>query len=91
MYQRSKGRDLFDMWWAITQTNVDTSSILEAWHFYMKHEGHSISKQDFMENMEKKIADKDFAGDMNGLLRSSLEYNAQKAYQFINENLLEKI
>ncbi len=91
MYQRSKGRDLFDMWYAITQTDVDPARILEAWNLYMRHEEHSISKQNFIDNMAKKIADKEFAGDMNGLLRSGLEYGAQEAYQFINENLLEKI
>ena len=91
IYQRSKGRDLFDMWYAMKQTDVDPSRIIEAWNFYMKHEEHSISKQEFIDNMEKKIADKDFVGDMNGLLRSGLEYDALEAYQFINENLLEKI
>lgn len=91
MYQRSKGRDLFDMWYAITQTSVDPAKILEAWNFYMKHEDHRTSKQEFMDNMEKKIADKDFAGDMNGLLRAGIEYDTEQAYQFIKENLLEKI
>jgi hypothetical protein len=41
--------------------------------------------------MQKKIADKDFAGDMNGLLRIGSEYNVEEVYQFINESLLGKI
>lgn len=91
MYQRSKGRDLFDMWYAITQTGVEPSRILKAWNFYMKHEDHTISKQEFIDNMEKKIKDKDFAGDMNGLIRMGKAYDAEKAGQFIYKNLLEKI
>lgn len=91
MYQRSKGRDLFDMWYAITKAGVDPSRISEAWKFYMEQEDNSISKQDFIDNMEKKIADKNFTGDMNGLLRADVEYNVEQAYEFINENLLEKI
>lgn len=91
MYQRSKGRDLFDMWHAMTQTNVDPSRILEAWKFYMEREDHSISKLEFIDNMEKKIPDKDFINDMNGLLRMGKAYNVEEAYQFIKENLLEKI
>jgi predicted nucleotidyltransferase component of viral defense system len=38
LYQRRKGRDLFDMWFAITQKNVDPNKIIEAWNFYMKEE-----------------------------------------------------
>lgn len=74
MYQHSKGRDLFDMWYAMTQTGVESSNILEAWKFYMYQEEHTTSKQEFTENMEKKMADKDFTSDMNCLLRTDKVY-----------------
>jgi len=35
LYQRRKGRDLFDMWFAITQGNVDSNAIIKAWNFYI--------------------------------------------------------
>lgn len=57
----------------------------------MGHEEHSISKQEFIDNVGKKMADKDFISDMNGLLRTGREYNVEQAYQFINESLWEKI
>ncbi len=41
--------------------------------------------------MEKKIVDKDFTKDMNGLLKSDSNSNVEVAYQCINKNLLEKI
>jgi len=91
MYQRSKGRDLFDIWYAMKQTDIESSEILEAWNFYMEHEGHSISKQDFIDNMGKKAVDKEFVSDMQGLLRPGILYNAQEAYKFIEVKLLERI
>ncbi len=91
LYQRRKGRDLFDMWFAITQKNVDPSKIIKAWNFYMKEEGNSVTQKEFLENMEKKIKDPDFTGDMNGLLRSGTKYNIDTAFEFIKTNLLEKI
>jgi predicted nucleotidyltransferase component of viral defense system len=91
LYQRRKGRDLFDMWFAILNSNVDTTRIIEAWQFYMKQEDNSVSQKEFLENMEKKIEDADFTGDMSGLLRSGISYNINEAYQFVKTNLLEKI
>lgn len=91
LYQRRKGRDLFDMWFAITQKNVDPSKIIEAWHFYMKEEGNSMTQKEFLENMEKKIKDPDFLNDMEGLLRPHLSYEVNEAYEFIKIELLERI
>lgn len=91
LYQRRKGRDLFDMWYAITQSNADTNKVIEAWRFYMNHENNAVSKQEFLDNMAKKIEDKDFLGDMEGLLRPGVSYEIIKAYEFIKTELLEKI
>jgi len=91
LYQRRKGRDLFDLWYAMEKANADPERILTAWSRYMKEEGHSISQHDFIENMENKIIDKDFLGDMEGLLRSGISYKIDNAYKFIKEELLVKI
>jgi predicted nucleotidyltransferase component of viral defense system len=91
LYQRRKGRDLFDMWYVMTQSKVDANKIIEAWKFYMEREENTITKQEFFDNMEKKIEDRDFSGDMAGLLRTGLSYDIKEAYNFINENLLNKI
>lgn len=91
LYQRKKGRDLFDMWFAITQANVDPIRIIKAWNFYMKEEDNSVTQKEFLENMEKKICDQDFLGDMEGLLRPGLSYKIIDAYEFVKKELLEKI
>lgn len=91
LYQRRKGRDLFDMWFAITQGDVDPNTIIEAWNFYMKEEDNSVTQKEFLDNMEKKILDQDFLGDMEGLLRPGLSYNITEAYEFVKTELLEKI
>lgn len=91
LYQRRKGRDLFDVWFAMTQKDVHTDRIISAWNFYMKQEDNSVTQKEFMENMEKKIEDEDFTGDMNGLLRPDLSYKITEAYEFVKTNLLIKI
>lgn len=91
LYQRRKGRDLFDMWFAMTQKNVDPKKIIKAWNFYMTEENNSVTQKEFLENMEKKTLDPDFLADMEGLLRPGLSYKVTEAYDFIKTELLEKI
>lgn len=91
LYQRKKGRDLFDMWYAMTQTKADGAKIINIWEKYMIEEGHSVSQAEFLNNMDRKIGEKEFKGDIIGLLRSDIKYNDEVAYQFIREHILEKL
>ncbi|MHB1147771.1 MAG: nucleotidyl transferase AbiEii/AbiGii toxin family protein [Lutibacter sp.] len=91
LYQRKKGRDLFDLWYATKNAEVNTVKVIEAFKYYMKEEGNEVTQKEFIENMDKKIEDADFMGDMNGLLRSGISYNINEAYEFVKTNLLEKI
>jgi predicted nucleotidyltransferase component of viral defense system len=40
LYQRGKGRDLFDLVMALEAAKVDPERILKAFGEYMHHEGH---------------------------------------------------
>jgi predicted nucleotidyltransferase component of viral defense system len=91
LYQRRKGRDLFDLWFAITQKNIDPNQIMEAWKFYMKEENRSVTQKEFLENLADKISNQDFLSDMEGLLRPDVSYNVTEAYEFVIKELLEKI
>lgn len=91
LYQRKKGRDLFDMWYAMTQISASADKIVSIWKKYMAEEGNSVSQVEFINNMDKKINEKEFSGDINGLLRTGIKYNSQTAYQFVKKELLEKI
>ncbi len=91
LYQRKKGRDLFDLWHALNNGTVNIDKVIEAFNHYMKAEGNSVTQKLFIENMERKIEDADFAGDMKGLLRSGIEYDMEKAYELVKTKLLEKI
>lgn len=91
LYQRKKGRDLFDLWYALNNADVNIDKVIEAFKYYMNEEGRGVTQKEFIENMEKKIEDNDFSGDMKGLLRSGIEYDIKEAYEFIKKRLLEKL
>ncbi len=91
LYQRKKGRDLFDLWYALNTAEVNVEKVIEAFKYYMNEESNNVTQKEFLENMEKKIEDADFIGDMNGLLRSGIVYDINKAYELVKKEILEKI
>ncbi len=85
MYYRKKGRDLFDLWYTLNNADVNASRVIEAYDHYMKKEGNKVTQKEFLENVEKKIKDPDFTGDMNGLLRSGIAYDIKEAYEIVKK------
>ncbi|MBW6480584.1 MAG: nucleotidyl transferase AbiEii/AbiGii toxin family protein [Bacteroidales bacterium] len=91
LYQRKKGRDLFDLWYALNNAEVNTERVVDAFRYYMKADGNLINQKLLIENTEKKINDKNFIGDTNGLLRPGVEYDITEAYKQVKKEILEKI
>lgn len=91
LYQKKKGRDLFDLWYAMNNADVNIEKVIEAFKQYMREKGNTITQKEFIENMEKKLEDADFIGDMNGLLRSGIAYDMNEAFEFVKKEILEKI
>ena len=91
LYQRKKGRDLFDMWHAISQMNVQCDRIIEAWRTYLEREGNKISRKEFMNNMDRKIIDPEFLGDIEGILHPEISYDIEKSYEIVRKELLDQI
>ncbi|PCJ83982.1 MAG: nucleotidyltransferase [Flavobacteriales bacterium] len=92
LYQRKKGRDLFDLFHALTNLELDIEALIKCYKEYMAF---SVDKpptqKQFLLNMEEKLQDPDFEGDIYGLLRPGVEYDQSKAYELIKTGLIEKI
>lgn len=89
LYQRRKGRDLFDLWLGLTAGKANPSAIVESFQKYMSDPALSVTQDEFRKNLALKIKNTPFLGDTNGLLRSEIAYNALKAYHLIDESLLK--
>lgn len=89
LYQRKKGRDLFDLWYAITHTTPSPEKTIEAFKVFMKSSGVSITKNQLEKNMELKIQDDMFGGDIQGLLRVSVKekYDIDEACKLLLNGL----
>jgi predicted nucleotidyltransferase component of viral defense system len=92
LYQRSKSRDLFDLYWAYQHHSVNTEKLLKCYRAYMDFDvAHPPTQKVFIANMEEKMNDRDFTGDINMILRPGVEYDNEEAYEFILKTVLENI
>jgi len=91
LYQRSKGRDLFDLWHALVQLSLDPGKIIHAYHEYLLAGGTKIKKEDFLANVEEKMQDGNFRNDMVGLLRPGINFEIDLAYTLVKNEILNKL
>jgi predicted nucleotidyltransferase component of viral defense system len=68
LYQRKKGRDLFDLALALDTGAVDPERVVAAFSRYMEHGGHQVSRAEFERNIAGKLADPIFNADIGHLL-----------------------
>jgi predicted nucleotidyltransferase component of viral defense system len=90
LYQRKKGRDLFDLWWAL-QHGADPGRITTCFARYMRESGHRVSRAQFERNLEAKIKDDLFSADMAPLLRIGAEWDPDTAAAIVSRELLARL
>lgn len=93
LYQRKKERYLFDLHLALNKyDDLNTNMINECYKKYMNFsDGTFPSRKIFLKNLELKMQDKEFREDIYTILKPGVEYDNDKAYEFVKTNLLEKI
>jgi predicted nucleotidyltransferase component of viral defense system len=91
LYQRSKGRDLFDLYAAL-EAEIDTDIALRCYSEYITiSNGLVPSKKEYLENLEAKMQDDDFYNDTYKLLRSRLQYDPAVAFNLVKLDLIDKM
>ncbi len=93
LYQRKKGRDLFDLWFAFTKKPPlpDAEAVIACFLKYMKHGGFPISRALFEQNLMGKRNDERFNADIEPLLTAGVDWNFDQAFDFIMETLITRI
>ena len=92
LYQRRKGRDLFDLYWALTNGNVDAEEVIHCYKTYMNYSVDSPpTRKQFLANMEEKMTDREFREDIHFILKPGVEYDNVKAWEVVREELIERL
>ncbi len=90
MFQRKRGRDLFDLYWALTKspTPVDPVAIIASFEHYLKQEGTKAGRAEFIGILANHLNDPGYCSDTDPLLRSGIIYDPQSAGRYVKANLL---
>lgn len=91
LYQRKKGRDLFDLDYARRHLDLDLSKIVNCFKAYITEATgkRPPSQKEFIKTMESKIGQPAFDGEMSAILRTGVKYNKDEAYKWLTEEVVE--
>lgn len=89
LYQRKKGRDLYDLWLALTVLKLEPEAIAAAFPVY-RPEG--VDGKHMADNLAKKLESKSFCADIDALIRvGTPAYSPKEAGRLVTERLLRLI
>lgn len=92
LYQRRKGRDLYDLYKALTTKELNIDNVLKCYHQYMDFVvDHIPTYKEFIINMEDKMQDEEFLGDTQQLLRPDENFNPQEGYEVVRSVLIDRL
>lgn len=92
LYQRKKGRDLFDLSEALTRlAGLDAEKIVACFLRYLENDGRRVTRAELEENLAEKIADKVFLGDVPPLLALGVSFDPVAALERVREALLSRL
>lgn len=91
LYQRKKGRDLFDLAVALEKAAVNADRIVNAFGEYMAHGNHHVTRAQFEENIAAKMRDPQFTADIGPLLASDYNWDIKTAAKVVQSTLIKRL
>ena len=91
LYQRRKGRDLFDLWLGVTEGKAEAGRIIHIFEQYMKNEGQAVNNMRYEKNLQEKLRHRGFLSDLNPLLPAGATYDVQEACMLIKREIIDKL
>jgi predicted nucleotidyltransferase component of viral defense system len=91
LYQRKKGRDLFDLGLALRRDGVSADRIVACFARYLGEEGLRVTRAMFEQNLAAKRADRVFAADMTPLLASGQTWSFEDGYALVWRELVGRL
>jgi predicted nucleotidyltransferase component of viral defense system len=88
LYQRKKGRDLFDLWLCIERGLIDPKVVIECFNRYMDFEKHPVTRAKFEQNLFEKAQDTAFLSDITPLLAPHVQYDSAAAMRRVEGALI---
>ena len=91
LYQRRKGRDLFDLGLALQRDDVSPERVIEVFAKYMEADGATVTRAMFEQNLAAKKKDPIFRADMTPLLAQGQTWDFDDAFERVWTQLLVRL
>ena len=97
LYQRRKGRDLYDLAAAVERLpQLDCVKVVKCFERYLEHEEHRVSRAEFEANMAGKMRDPEFHGDLDPLLaigsiEGAADYVPETGYRRVHVEFIARL
>ena len=90
LFQRRRGRDLFDLYWALEHATppVDPTEVVESFLHYLRKENSQASREEFVTILDSHLSDRGFRSDTDHLLRQGVQYDPYRARDCVRAKLL---
>jgi predicted nucleotidyltransferase component of viral defense system len=91
LYQRKKGRDLFDLGLALQRGGVSPERVVEVFSKYMEFDGAKVTRAMFEQNLAAKKKDPIFTADMTPLLAHGQAWDFDDAFDRVWTQLVVRL
>jgi hypothetical protein len=91
LYQRKKGRDLYDLWAGLSLEEGSAERVMEAFQRHLEHAGIYISRAEFEANLRGKLMDPAFREDILPLLAAGASWDADGAAHIVQSKLIARL
>lgn len=91
LYQRKKGRDLFDLWLALERDIIDPPRLLACFDRYMTEGGQTVSRAQFEANLHEKRTASLFRSDIEPLLRPGIGWDLDVAMDAVLDRIVAQL
>jgi hypothetical protein len=91
LYQRKKGRDLFDLWLCLSRGLASPERVITCFSEYMAWQELSVSRAEFESNLHEKQSTSTFLDDITPLLANEVDYDPEVAAGLVREALLARL
>lgn len=88
LYERRKGRDLFDLWLVLDRGLVDPFKVLELMKSYCDKTDVKITRALFERSLHEKCQNADFKSDISFLLTQPTNWNFDHALGMVHQNFI---
>jgi predicted nucleotidyltransferase component of viral defense system len=91
LFQRRKGRDLYDLWAALQSGSPNLEQVIECFQRYTEHDGVAISRAEFEANLSRKLVSRAFLEDIVALLPAEAGYDPRVAAELVLTKLVVRL